>query len=196
MSKYNKFLWIVVAVLVGVMAFQFFFMKKKPNYHQTYYRSEYIFSNDSTSVSIQSVAKFAFNKASDMNKAVEEFQKMSKTDKLKAYKEMFANLSKNTNVKVNVLDYQSTMTTFGATGLKIEEKGVISGVIKQNDGNMHVGMGNVEMKLDGNSEVIFTFPKDVKVVSVTPTPTIAKNNELIWKGPMDLKFPEVEYEKP
>ncbi len=195
MSRYNKFLWIVVAVLIGVMIFQFFFMKRKPAYHQTYYKSEYLFSNDSTSVSIHSVAKFAFNKADEMKKAVEQFQKMSSADKLKAYKEMFANLSKNTKVKINVLGYQSTMTTFGATGLKIEEKGIISGIIKQKGKITTVGMGNVEMKLDENSEVIFVLPKGSKLVSVVPTPTSVKENELIWKGPMNLKFPEVEYER-
>ncbi len=195
MSRYNKFLWIVVAVLVGVMVFQFFFMRKKPSYHQTYYKSEYIFSDNSTAVSIHSVAKFAFNKADDMKKAVGEFQKMSRSDKLKAYQDMFTNLSKNTKVKVNVIDYQSTMTTFGATGLKIEETGVISGIMEKDGKNTKIGMGEVEMKLDENSEVMFIFPKDVKIISVVPTPTTIEGNELIWKGPMDLKFPEVEYTK-
>ncbi len=195
MSRYNKFLWIVVAVLAGVMVFQFFFLKRKPAYHQTYYRSEYIFSNNSTAVTILSVADFKFNKASDMDKAVTQFKKMSHADKLKAYKEMFANLAKNTKVSVKVLDYQSTLTTFGATGLKIEEKGVITGVLKEDGNTVHVGMGNVEMKLDANSKVIFKFPSSWKIVSVVPTPTSAKDNVLIWQGPMNLKFPEVECKK-
>ncbi|WP_456399151.1 DUF4897 domain-containing protein [Mesoaciditoga sp.] len=196
MSKYNKLLWIVVAALAGVMVFQFFFMKRKTPYHQTYYRSEYVFSNDSTAVTIRSVAKFSFDKVGDMKKAIDQFEKMTKSDKLKAYKEMFKNLSKNTKVNIEVLDYKSTMTTFGSTGLKIDETGVIAGIIKRDGKKMSVGMGNVEMKLDGNSEVIFSFPENVKIISVSPTPTLKRENELIWKGPMNLKFPEVEYVKP
>ncbi len=195
MSRYNKFLWIVVAVLAGVMIFQFFFLNRKPAYRQVYYRSEYIFSPNSSAVTILSVAKFDFKNASDMNKAVSQFKKMSKTDKLKAYKKMFVDLAKKTKVNVDVLDYQSTLTTFGATGLKIEEKGVISGITKKDGKYWKIGMGSVEMKLDANAKVIFKFPSSWKIVSVVPTPTFIKDNILTWEGPMNLKFPEVEFEK-
>ncbi len=195
MSRYNKLLWIVVAVLAGVMVFQFFYMKKKPAYKQTYYISEYTFSNNSTAVSIHSIARFVFDKSEDLKKAVEQFGGLSHKDKVKAYSDMFANLSKNTKTSIKVLDYQSTMTTLEGNTLQIEENGVISGIVTSNGDQMKISMGKVGMKLDENSKVIFNFPQSDKIISVSPTPTTVKGNQLIWKGPMDLEFPEVKYKK-
>ncbi len=195
MSRYNKLLWMVVAVLAAVMIFQFFYMKKKPAYKQTYYISEYTFSNDSTAVSIHSVARFVFDKPEDLKKAVDQFGKLSHKDKLKAYSDMFTNLSKNTKTTIKVLDYQSTMTTLKDNVLQIEENGVISGIVTYDGDQMKVSMGKVGMKLDENSRVTFNFPQSDKIISVSPTPTVANVDQLIWKGPMDLKFPEVKYKK-
>ncbi len=195
MSRYNKLLWIVVAVLAGVMVFQFFHIKKSPAYKQTYYISEYTFSNNSTAVSIHSVARFVFDKPEELKKAAKQFEGLSHKDKIKAYSDMFANLSKNAKIPLKVLDYQSTMTIFKGNTMQIEENGVISGIVVPDGDVIKVSMGKVGMKLDKNSKVTFNFPKSDKIISISPTPTVASGNRLIWKGPMDLKFPEVEYKK-
>lgn len=195
MSRYNKLLWIVVAVLAAVMVFQFFYLRRKPAYRQTYYISEYTFSTSSTAVSIHSVARFVFDKSEDLKKAVEQFGGLSHEDKVKAYSDMFTNLSKNAKISVKVLDYQSTMTTLEGNTLQIEENGVISGIVASEGDRMKVSMGKVGMKLDKNSKVIFNFPQSEKIISVSSTPTVVNRNQLIWKGPMDLEFPEVEYKK-
>ncbi len=196
MSRYKRFLWILVAVLGAVMVYQFFMMNKnKTTYKQTYYKSEYIFSNDSTSVSIHTVAGFLFKKPEDLKKAMDQFKSLSNKDKLKAYNNMFTKLSKSIKKPIRALSYQSTMTAESTTALKIEENGVVSGLVSSTDDLVKISMGKVDMKLDKNSKVIFSIPKGSKLISVLPTPTSVDGNELIWKGPMDLKFPEVDYKK-
>lgn len=196
MSRYNRFLWILVAVLGAVMIYQFFMMNRnKTPYKQTYYVSEYIFDNNSTAVSIHTVARFLFDKPEDLRKAMDRFKSLSNKDKLKAYNDIFAKLSKSLKKPIKALSYQSTMTAENTTTLQIEENGVVSGLVSSTDDHVKIAMGKAEMKLDKNSKVIFDLPKGSKLISALPTPTSVNGNKLIWKGPMDLEFPEVEYKK-
>ncbi len=196
MSRYNRFLWILVAVLGAVMIYQFFMMNRnKAPYKQTYYASEYIFSNNSTAVSIHTVARFLFDKPEELKKTMDRFRSLSNKDKLKAYNDIFAKLSKSLKKPIKALSYQSTMTAKNATTLQIEENGIVSGLVSSTDNHVKIAMGKAEMKLDKNSKVIFVLPEGSKLISALPTPTSVNGNKLIWKGPMNLEFPEVEYKK-
>lgn len=194
MSRYNRFLWIVVGVLAVVMIAQFFFTNRKPPYDQTYYYSEYIFSATST-VNVHSIARFDFHNTADLKKAEDQFKGLSQEDKMKSYRDMFANLSKSTKIPITVVSYHSTMTSVDSNTLQIDERSSINGILTLGATGNRISMGGVTMKLDQNSEVIFRLPQGSKVLSVAPTPTSADGATLTWKGPQELKFPEVTYKK-
>ncbi len=194
MSRYNRFLWIVVGVLAVVMIAQFFFTNRKPPYDQTYYYSKYTFGATSA-VSINSIARFNFHTAADLKKAEDQFKGLSQDQKLKSYKDMFDNLSKSTKIPVTVLSYHSTMTAIDSNVLQIDESSTIKGILTASSTENRITMGGVTMKLDKNSEVIFRLPDGSQILSVAPTPTSIEGATLTWKGAQELKFPEVTYKK-
>ncbi len=196
MSRYNRFLWILVAILGAVMIYQFLMMNRsKPPYKQTYYSSTYVFSNNSSTVTIHTIARFLFNKPEELTKAMNRFKSLNNKEKLKAYNNIFAKLSKSLKRPLKALSYQSTMTAESATKVQIEENGVVSGLINSSGDRVTISMGKAEMKLDENSKVTFILPKGSKLISAFPTPTSVNGNKLIWDGPMKLEFPEVVYKK-
>ncbi len=195
MSKYNKFLWIMVGVLVVVMVVQFLLTtNKKPPYEQLSYYAEYTF-NYATPVSIYDTVSLYYANSNDLKNALSEFNKLTPADKLNSYKGMFTNLAKSTKIDLNAISYSSTATVVNDNTLKFNESSVVDGIVKVNGNDYQISMGKISMKLDKNSEVVFKFPAGTKILSISPTPTTIDNAVLIWKGPVDLQFPEVVYTK-
>ncbi len=181
MRKYNKFLWIMVGVLVVVMIVQFVLTtNRKPPYQQLSYQAEYIFSY-ATPVVINDSVKLYYSNPSDLQKAIDEFNKLSPQDKFKSYQQMFQKLSNSTKLSFVPISYDSTATIINANTLQFNEHSVVD--------------GKVGMKLDSGSVVTLKFPNGSKIISVSPTPTTFDNSVLTWNGPMDLSFPEVVYTK-
>lgn len=195
MKKYNKFLWIMVGVLVVVMIVQFVLTtNRKPPYQQLSYQAEYIF-NYATPVVINDSVKLYYANPSDLQKAIDEFNKLSPQDKFKSYQQMFQNLSNSTKLSLIPISYDSTATIINANTLQFNEHSVVDGIVTVKGSDYIVSMGKVGMKLDNGSAVTFKFPSGSKVISVNPTPTTIENSMLTWNGPMDLSFPEIIYTK-
>jgi hypothetical protein len=195
MRKYNKFLWIMVGVLVVVMVVQFVLTtNRKPPYQQLSYQAEYIFSY-ATPVVINDSVKLYYANPSDLQKAIDEFNKLSPQDKFKSYQQMFQNLSNSTKLSFVPISYDSTATIINANTLQFNEHSVVDGIVTVEGSKYLVSMGKVGMKLDSGSVVTLKFPDESKIISVSPTPTTFDNSVLTWKGPMDLSFPEVVYTK-
>jgi hypothetical protein len=195
MRKYNKFLWIMVGVLVVVMVVQFVLTtNRKPPYQQLSYQAEYIFSY-ATPVVINDSVKLYYANPSDLQKAIDEFNKLSPQDKFKSYQQMFQNLSNSTKLSFVPISYDSTATIINANTLQFNEHSVVDGIVTVEGSKYLVSMGKVGMKLDSGSVVTLKFPDESKIISVRPTPTTFDNSVLTWKGPMDLSFPEVVYTK-
>ncbi|BBJ27830.1 DUF4897 domain-containing protein [Athalassotoga saccharophila] len=193
MSKYNKFLWIMVGVLVVVMVVQFVITaNRKPPYEQIAYQAEYIFTY-STPVVINDSVKLYYPNSNDLQKALDEYNKLSPQDKFKSYQQMFDNLSKSTKLSLVPISYDSTAIVLNPNTLQFTEHSVVDGIVTVKGSNYYVSMGKVGMKLDKNSVVTFEFPQDSKIISVNPTPTTISNSSLTWEGPMDLSFPEVVF---
>ncbi len=193
MSKYNKFLWIMVGVLVVVMVIQFVITSnRKPPYEQIAYQAEYIFTY-STPVVINDSVKLYYPNSNDLQKALDEYNKLSPQDKFKSYQQMFDNLSKSTKLSLVPVSYDSTAIVLNPNTLQFTEHSVVDGIVTLNGSNYYVSMGKVGMKLDKNSIVTFKFPQGAKIISVSPTPTTISNSALTWEGPMDLSFPEVVF---
>ncbi len=195
MRKYNKFLWIMVGVLVVVMIVQFILTtNKKPPYQQLSYQAEYIFDY-ATPVTINDSVKLYYANPSDLQKAIDEFNKLTPQDKFKSYQQMFQNLSNSTKLSLIPVSYDSTATVINANTLQFNEYSVVDGIVTVNGSDYVVSMGKVGMKLDNGSVVTFKFPKGSKIISVSPTPTTIDNSVLTWEGPMNLSFPEIVYTK-
>jgi hypothetical protein len=195
MRKYNKFLWVMVGVLVVVMVVQFVLTtNRKPPYQQLSYQAEYIFSY-ATPVVINDSVKLYYANPSDLQKAIDEFNKLSPQDKFKSYQQMFQNLSNSTKLSFVPISYDSTATIINANTLQFNEHSVVDGIVTVEGSKYLVSMGKVGMKLDSGSVVTLKFPDESKIISVSPTPTTFDNSVLTWKGPMDLSFPEVVYTK-
>lgn len=195
MRKYNKFLWVMVGVLVVVMVVQFVLTtNRKPPYQQLSYQAEYIFSY-ATPVVINDSVKLYYANPSDLQKAIDEFNKLSPQDKFKSYQQMFQNLSNSTKLSFVPISYDSTATIINANTLQFNEHSVVDGIVTVEGSKYLVSMGKVGMKLDSGSVVTLKFPDESKIISVRPTPTTFDNSVLTWKGPMDLSFPEVVYTK-
>ncbi len=195
MRKYNKFLWIMVGVLVVVMIVQFILTtNKKPPYQQLSYQAEYIFDY-ATPVTINDSVKLYYANPSDLQKAIDEFNKLTPQEKFKSYQQMFQNLSNSTKLSFVPVSYDSTATIVNANTLQFNEHSVVDGIITVNGSDYIVSMGKVGMKLDNGSIVTFRFPNGSKIISVSPTPTTVENSVLTWEGPMNLSFPEVIYTK-
>ncbi|PMP70505.1 MAG: hypothetical protein C0176_00230 [Mesoaciditoga sp.] len=193
MSKYNRFLWIMVGVLVVVMVVQFVITaNKKPPYEQIAYQAEYIFTY-STPVVINDSVKLYYANSNDLQKALDEYNKLSPQDKFKSYQQMFDNLSKSTKLNLVPVSYDSTATVLNPNTLQFTEHSVVDGIVTVKGSNYYVSMGKIGMKLDKNSIVTFEFPLDSRIISVSPTPTTISNSTLTWQGPMDLSFPEVVF---
>jgi hypothetical protein len=195
MRKYNKFLWIMVGVLVVVMVVQFVLTtNRKPPYQELSYQAEYIFSY-ATPVVINDSVKLYYANPSDLQKAIDEFNKLSPQDKFKSYQQMFQNLSNSTKLSFVPISYDSTATIINANTLQFNEHSVVDGIVTVEGSKYLVSMGKVGMKLDSGSVVTLKFPDESKIISVSPTPTTFDNSVLTWNGPMDLSFPEVVYTK-
>ncbi len=195
MRKYNKFLWIMVGVLVVVMIVQFILTtNRKPPYQQLSYQAEYIFDY-ATPVTINDSVKLYYANPSDLQKAIDEFNKLTPQDKFKSYQQMFQNLSNSTKLSLIPVSYDSTATVINANTLQFNEHSVVDGIVTVNGSDYVVSMGKVGMKLDNGSVVTFKFPKGSKIISVSPTPTTIDNSVLTWEGPMNLSFPEIVYTK-
>lgn len=195
MSKYNKFLWIMVGVLAVVMIVQFVMTaNRKPPYEQLAYQAEYIFTY-STPVVINDSVKLYYSNSSDLQKALDEYNKLSPQDKFKSYQQMFENLSKSTKISFVPLSYDSTATVLNPNTLEFIEHSVVDGIVTVKGSNYYVSMGTIGMKLDKNSFVTFKFPQGSNIISVKPTPTSVSGSTLTWQGPMDLSFPEVVFTK-
>ncbi|HEU23903.1 MAG: DUF4897 domain-containing protein [Athalassotoga sp.] len=193
MSKYNRFLWIMVGVLVVVMVVQFVITaNRKPPYEQIAYQAEYIFTY-STPVVINDSVKLYYANSNDLQKALDEYNKLSPQDKFKSYQQMFDNLSKSTKLNLVPVSYDSTATVLNPNTLQFTEHSVVDGIVTVKGSNYYVSMGKIGMKLDKNSIVTFEFPLDSRIISVSPTPTTISNSTLTWQGPMDLSFPEVVF---
>ncbi|MGC8544504.1 DUF4897 domain-containing protein [Athalassotoga sp.] len=195
MRKYNKFLWIMVGVLVVVMIVQFVLTtNRKPPYQQLSYQAEYVFSY-ATPVVINDSVKLYYANSSDLQKAIDEFNKLSPQDKFKSYQQMFQNLSNSTKLSFIPISYDSTATIINPNTLQFNEHSVVDGIVTAKGSEYVVSMGKVGMKLDSGSVVTLKFPDGSKIISVSPTPTTFNNSMLTWNGPMDLSFPEVVYTK-
>ncbi len=195
MRKYNRFLWIMVGVLVVVMIVQFILTtNRKPPYQQLSYQAEYIFDY-ATPVTINDSVKLYYENPSDLQKAIEEFNKLTPQEKFKSYQQMFQNLSNSTKLSLIPVSYDSTATVINANTLQFNEHSVVDGIVTVNGSDYVVSMGKVGMKLDNGSVVTFKFPKGSKIISVSPTPTTIDNSVLTWEGPMNLSFPEIVYTK-
>ncbi len=195
MRKYNRFLWIMVGVLVVVMIVQFILTtNRKPPYQQLSYQAEYIFDY-ATPVTINDSVKLYYENSSDLQKAIEEFNKLTPQEKFKSYQQMFQNLSNSTKLSLIPVSYDSTATVINANTLQFNEHSVVDGIVTVNGSDYMVSMGKVGMKLDNGSVVTFKFPKGSKIISVSPTPTTIDNSVLTWEGPMNLSFPEIVYTK-
>jgi len=195
MRKYNRFLWIMVGVLVVVMIVQFILTtNRKPPYQQLSYQAEYIFDY-ATPVTINDSVKLYYENSSDLQKAIEEFNKLTPQEKFKSYQQMFQNLSNSTKLSLIPVSYDSTATVINANTLQFNEHSVVDGIVTVNGSDYVVSMGKVGMKLDNGSVVTFKFPKGSKIISVSPTPTTIDNSVLTWEGPMNLSFPEIVYTK-
>ncbi len=193
MSKYNRFLWIMVGVLVVVMVVQFVITaNRKPPYEQIAYQAEYIFTY-STPVVINDSVKLYYANSNDLQKALDEYNKLSPQDKFKSYQQMFDNLSKSTKLNLVPVSYDSTATVLNPNTLQFTEHSVVDGIVTVKGSNYYVSMGKIGMKLDKNSIVTFEFPLDSRIISVSPTPTTISNSTLTWQGPVDLSFPEVVF---
>ncbi len=195
MRKYNRFLWIMVGVLVVVMIVQFILTtNRKPPYQQLSYQAEYIFDY-ATPVTINDSVKLYYENSSDLQKAIEEFNKLTPQEKFKSYQQMFQNLSNSTKLSLIPVSYDSTATVINANTLQFNEHSVVDGIVTVKGSDYMVSMGKVGMKLDNGSVVTFKFPKGSKIISVSPTPTTIDNSVLTWEGPMNLSFPEIVYTK-
>ncbi len=195
MRKYNRFLWIMVGVLVVVMIVQFILTtNRKPPYQQLSYQAEYIFDY-ATPVTINDSVKLYYENSSDLQKAIDEFNKLTPQEKFKSYQQMFQNLSNSTKLSLIPVSYDSTATVINANTLQFNEHSVVDGIVTVNGSDYMVSMGKVGMKLDNGSVVTFKFPKGSKIISVSPTPTTIDNSVLTWEGPMNLSFPEIVYTK-
>lgn len=194
MAKYNKFLWIMVGVLVVVMVVQFVLTtNRKPHYQLLSYQAQYTFGY-ATSVVITDSLKLYYANQSDLQKDLSEFN-LSPQDKFDSYKKMFQNLSNSTKLSLIPLSYESTPIVVNPNTLQFNEQSVVDGIVTVNGPNYMVSMGKVEMKLYKGSIVTFKFPDGTKIISVIPTPTSIGTSTLSWDGPMNLSFPEVIYKK-
>uniref|UniRef100_A0A7V3VS84 DUF4897 domain-containing protein n=1 Tax=Mesoaciditoga lauensis TaxID=1495039 RepID=A0A7V3VS84_9BACT len=195
MSRYNKFLWIMVGVLVVVMVVQFIYTtNRKPPYEQLSYYANYTFGY-ATPVSIYDDVQLYYANPSDLQKALQEFNKLTPQDKFNSYTSMFDNLSKSTKIQFKAISYQSSATIIGDNTLQFNESSVVDGIVTLNGGEYRISMGNIGIKLDKGSEIVFTFPQGTRIISVKPTPTTVSDGILTWKGPVNLTFPEVVYTK-
>lgn len=195
MAKYNKFLWIMVGVLVVVMIVQFILTtNKKSPYQQLSYEAEYTFGYTAY-VDINDSVKLYYENQSDLQKALNEFDKLSPQEKFESYKKMFQNLSNSTKLSLVPLSYESTAIVVNPNTLQFNEQSVVDGIVTVSGSDYKVSMGKVGMKLDKGSVVTFKFPNGSKVISSIPTPTSIGTATLSWDGPMNLSFPEVIYRK-
>lgn len=193
MSRFNKFLIIMIVIMAGITIFQIFWsFSKRQNFTQVYYRATYTFSK-SGETTMDHVARFAFKKYDDFRKTLNNFKNFSRDEKEKAYADVMNRLSKDIGQEIKVVSYNSTATEYEGL-LQVHEIGVVEGFIRQSvDGTKEVNLGENEINLTGDSRIIFVLPEDAQIIEVEPTPSERRGNVLVWNPQGRMKFPRVKY---
>jgi len=197
MKKMNnkKLMWILLLVIIAFAGFNIYtFFTNRQNYTQIEFAATYTFEKG-LKTTIENSVLFGSEKVSDLENSMESFNGVPDEEKKENYREVLTQLEKNTDSTIEIDEYKAV--AFMENGsLRIEEKSVIIGMVKETDKGWITDFGNnrLELKEDSNSKLIFIFPENATIISVDPEPTERIGNVLTWKDVGEIKFPNIEYQ--
>ncbi len=197
MKKMNnkKLMWILLLVIIAFAGFNIYtFFTNRQNYTQIEFAATYTFEKG-LKTTIENSVLFGSEKVSDLENSMESFNGVPDEEKKENYREVLTQLEKNTDSTIEIDEYKAV--AFMENGsLRIEEKSVIIGMVKETDKGWITDFGDnrLELKEDSNSKLIFIFPENATIISVDPEPTERIGNVLTWKDVGEIKFPNIEYQ--
>ncbi|HPE39958.1 MAG TPA: DUF4897 domain-containing protein [Bacteroidales bacterium] len=191
----KKLMWILLLVIIAFAGFNIYtFFTNRQNYSQIEFAATYTFEKG-LKTTIENSVLFGSEKVSDLENSMESFNSVPDAEKKENYREVLTQLEKNTDIPIGIDEYEAV--AFMENGsLRIEEKSVISGMVKETDKGWitDFGTNRLELKENSNSKLIFIFPEDATLISVDPEPTERIGNVLTWKDIGEIQFPNIEYQ--
>ena len=188
-------MWILLLVIIAFAGFNIYtFFTNRQNYTQIEFAATYTFEKG-LKTTIENSVLFGSEKVSDLENSMESFNGVPDEEKKENYREVLTQLEKNTDSTIEIDEYKAV--AFMENGsLRIEEKSVIIGMVKETDKGWITDFGDnrLELKEDSNSKLIFIFPENATIISVDPEPTERIGNVLTWKDVGEIKFPNIEYQ--
>lgn len=190
----KRMLWIMLAVVIGFTLFNFFSIwQGRQNYEQVSYRAVYSFDWDGYT-SMDNLAVFSYENLQELEETRTQFNEISSEEKLKNYIEVLQRLSEGMVEPVQAITYSSTAYRKDQY-LEIVEEAKVRGLTTRTGQSWITGFGGNELVLQEDSQLVFIFPDDARILSVEPQPTSVEGMVLTWSEPGKLTFPVVRYER-